>query len=47
MTQDFKKFFSDIYVLLVTFEILSFYPKTDSPYWLHKNVQWITDKFFR
>ena len=50
MTQDFKKFYNfflDISVLLVTFEILSHYPKIDSSYWLQDNVQWITDNFFR
>ena len=45
MTQDFK-FFLDISVLLVTFEILSHY-LTDSSYWLQENVQWITDNIFR
>ena len=50
MTQDFKKFkkiFLDISVLLVTFEILSFYPKINSSYRLQEDVQWITDEFFR
>ena len=48
MTQDFKKFqkfFLDISVFLVTFEILSNYP-IDSSYWLQEDVQWITDKIF-
>ena len=49
MTQDFKKFlkkFLDIFVLLVTFEILPHYPKIDSSHWLNKDVQWITDNNF-
>ena len=53
MTQDlkkFKEFFLDISGLLITFEILSHYPKIDSSYWqsvFQKDVQWITEKFFR
>ena len=49
MTQDFKKFkkfFFDIFVLLVTFEILSHYPNIDISHWLQKDVQCITDKNF-
>ena len=34
-------------VSLVTFEIFSHYPKTESSYCLKEDVQWITDKFFR
>ena len=45
--QKVLKFFLDICVLLVTFEILSHYPKTDSSYWLKEEVEWITDKLFR
>ena len=49
MTQDFKnflKFFLDISVFFVTFEILSQYPKMTAPIGLI-NPQWITDKSFR
>ena len=46
MTQDlnFFKIFLDIFVILVTFELISHYPKIDSSYWLIKYVLWITDK---
>ena len=46
MTQDFKNFkkILDIFVLLVTFEILSHYPNIDISHWLTEDVQWITDK---
>ena len=50
MTKDFKKIlkiFLDNSVLLVTYEILSHYPKIDSHYWLQEDVHGITDKFFR
>ena len=49
MTQDFKnlKKNSDIFVLLVTFEILSYYPNIDSSLWLKEDILWITDKIFR
>ena len=49
MTQDFKKIkknFFDIFVFLVTFEILSHYPIIDISHWLEENVQWIADKNF-
>ena len=48
MTQDFKKNKKklDIFVLLVTFEILSHYPNMDISHWLTEDVQWITDKNF-
>ena len=49
MTQDFKKLkkkFLNIFVLLVTFEILSHYPNINSSYWLKEDVQWVTDKNF-
>ena len=36
----------DIFVLLVTFEILSHYPNIDSSHWLKEDVQLITDKIF-
>ena len=36
-----------IFVLLVTFELISPYPKIDSSNWLRKCVQWIIDKVFR
>ena len=36
-----------IFVLLVTFELISHYPNIDSSHWLRKYVQLITDKFFR
>ena len=39
--------FLDIFVLLVTFEILSHYPNIDSSHWLRNDVQWITDEVFR
>ena len=47
--QDFKIFynFMDIFVLLVTFEILSHFPIIDSSHWLKEHVQWITDRIFR
>ena len=46
MTQDFRKFKKklDIFVLLVTFEILSHYPNIDSSHWHKESVQWITEK---
>ena len=46
MTQDFKKLKKKLYifVLLVTFEILSHYPNIDISHWLTENVQWIADK---
>ena len=37
----------DIFILLVTFELLSHYSMIDSSHWLEKNVQWITDEVFR
>ena len=48
MTQDFKKLKKklDIFVLLVTFEILSHYPNIDISHWLAEDVQWIADKNF-
>ena len=54
-TQDFKNLKKmDIFVLLVTFELLSHYPNMIhiiqilvSSHWLRKNIQWITDKVFR
>ena len=48
MTQGFKKFkkILDIFVLLVTFEILSHYPNIDISHWLTEDVQWINDKNF-
>ena len=49
MTQEFKKNclkFFDFFVLLVTFEFSSLYPKFDSTHWLKNDVQWIIDKFF-
>ena len=45
MTKDFKKKI-DIFVLLVTFEILSHYPNIDISHWLKEDIQWITDGFF-
>ena len=50
MTQDlniFLKFFWFFFVLLVTSELISHYPKIDSSQWLKKYVQWISDKVFR
>ena len=44
--QKIKKKILDIFVLLVTFEILSQYPIIDSSHWLKEDVQWITDKIF-
>ena len=44
MTQDF--IFLDIFISLVTFEVLSHYPNIDSSHWLKEAVQWITDKDF-
>ena len=38
--------FLDIFVLLVTFEMLSHYPNIDSSPWLRIDVQWITDEVF-
>ena len=49
MTQEFKKIsknFLDIFVLLVTFEILSHYPNIDISHWLKEDAQWIKDKNF-
>ena len=37
-------FIFDIFVLLVTFEMLSHYPNIDSFHWLRTDVQWITDE---
>ena len=38
--------FSNIFVLLVTFELLSHYPNNASSHWLKKYFQWINDKVF-
>ena len=46
MTLDLKKKNLDIFVSLVTFEILSHYPNIDSSYWLKEAFQWIIDKDF-
>ena len=48
LTQDLKnlKKILDIFVLLVTFEILSHYPNIDSSNWLREDVQWNRDKNF-
>ena len=56
MTQDFNffKFFFDVFVFLVTFDLLSHYPKIIhiiqilfQSHWLREDVQWIPDKVFR
>ena len=49
MTQDlnFKKKFVVIFVLLVTFELISHHSNIDSSQWLRKNIQWITHKVCR
>ena len=48
MTQDFKKSKKKLggFVLLVTFEVLSHYPKNDSSHWLKEDAQWLTDRIF-
>ena len=56
MTHDFNflKFFMDIFLLLVTFELLSHYlniihiiQKLFESHWLQEDVQLIADKVFR
>ena len=47
MTEDLKFFFVVVFVLLVTFELLSHYPNIDSSNLIKQNVQWIPDKIFR
>ena len=49
MTQDFKKLKKktlDIFVLLVTFEILTHNPNIDISHWQTEDVQWTTDITF-
>ena len=49
MTRDLNFFliFVVIFVLLVTFELISHYPNVDSSHCFRKYVQWITAKIFR
>ena len=49
MTQDFKKFlkkFFDIFVLLITFEILSHYPNIDISHWLKEDLDHTLRKIY-
>ena len=34
------------FLILVPFDILSFYPNIDSSEWLQENVEWIIEKVF-
>ena len=44
---NFFLIFVIIFVLLVTFELISHYPNIDSSHWLTHYIELITDKVFR